>query len=47
MKEIEDEKAAYALKFKKDEKVYEQPSGTYSLTELQKSTPEGVNPAAK
>jgi len=47
MKEIEDEKAAYALKFKKEEKVYDQPTGTFPLAELQKSTPEGVNPAAK
>ena len=47
MKEIEDEKAAYALKFKKEDKVYEQPTNTFPLSELQKSCPEGVNPAAK
>jgi len=34
MKEIEDEKAAYALKFKAKEVVYEQASGTFSLAEL-------------
>lgn len=47
MKEIEDEKAAYAAKFKAKEVVYAQPTGTYPLAELQKSIPEGVNPAAK
>jgi len=34
MKEIEDEKAAYALKFKAKEVVYDQPTGTYPLAEL-------------
>ena len=34
MKEIEDEKAAYALKFKAVEKTYEAPAGTFPLAEL-------------
>ncbi len=34
MKEIEDEKAAYALKFKVEEKTYEAPAGTFPLEEL-------------
>jgi len=49
MAEIEAEKAAYAEKFKVEEKVYEEiTSGDiHSLESLQKSCPEGVNPAAK
>ena len=34
MKEIEDEKAAYAAKFKAKETTYAQPTGTFSLAEL-------------
>jgi len=48
MKAIEDEKAAYAEKFKAKDVVYEKPSGEFhSLETLQKSCPEGVDPAAK
>jgi predicted NACHT family NTPase len=44
---IEAEKAAFAEKYKTVEKVYEQPTDTFSLADLQKSCPEGVNPASK
>jgi hypothetical protein len=34
MKEIEDEKAAFAIKYKVEEKIYEQPTNTYPLEQL-------------
>ena len=44
---MEAEKAEYAKKFKKEEKTYDDPAGTFPLETLQKSCPEGVDPNQK